>query len=150
MTNRLALARQSIADAVATVLPGRVNAFPPTKVQRGLAPLAWIDTPALDPETVGTSTNVWVAVFPLHLVVDGATHSQCALLDDLVAQVVDIIEATPSMNARHVEPGDVFVDTAQVLRGAVVDVAATITARTFCIPTPTVVAVPPEPVPITV
>jgi hypothetical protein len=146
VSNHLAQARQLIADAVEVVLPGRVNAYPATKVQRGLAPLAWVDAARGDPERVGQSTNVWVFVFPLHLVVDGASHAQCALLDDLCSQALDAIEATAGLQPRHVEPSDVFVDASTVLRGAVIDVAATITARSFCIPEPVPVTVPPEPI----
>ena len=125
-------ARRQVADALEAVLPGRVNAYATTRMQRNVAPYVWIESPRADPESVGRSSQLWVAVFPVRIVVDGATHAAMAMLDDLIGGVIDAVDGIIGMQARHVEPGDVYVDSNHVLRGATVDVAVTITARTFC------------------
>ena len=141
-------ARQQVADALEVVLPGRVNAYATTRMQRNVAPYMWIESPRADPESVGRSSQLWVAVFPVRIVVDGATHAAMAMLDDLIGGVIDAVDGIVGMQARHVEPGDVYVDSNHVLRGATVDVAVTITARTFCPTEPTVATVPPTPIPV--
>lgn len=143
--NKLTDARNLLVAVADVVLPGRVNGYGTTRIQRGVAPYVWLESPTMDPETIGTSSTMWTAVFPVRVVVDGATHAAVAELDELVAKLVDAFEATRGVQVRHVEPGDVSIDGTHVLRGATLDVAATITARTFCPPTPTAAVVPPEP-----
>lgn len=145
--NALGDARNVLVVAASTVLPGRVFGYSQTRVQRGVAPYVWLEQPTLDPETIGSSSTVWVAVFPVKVVVDGAAHAQTAELDELVAKLVDSFEATRGVQVRHVEPTDVFIDANHTLRGATLDVAVTITARTLCPPTPTAAVLPPEPIP---
>jgi len=143
--NALTDARNLLVAAAEAVLPGRVNGYGTTRIQRGVAPYVWLESPRMDPETIGTSSTMWAAVFPVRVIVDGATHAAVAELDELTAKLVDAFEATRAVQVRHVEPGDVFIDSTHVLRGATLDVAVTITARTFCPPPPVAAVVPPEP-----
>lgn len=145
--NALTVAREVLVAAADAVLPGRVFGYSTTRGQRGVAPYVWLEAPTLDPETVGTASTLWVAVFPVRVVVDGAAHAQVAELDEVVTKLVDSFEATRGVQVRHVEPGDVDVDASHVLRGATLNVAVTITARTLCPPQPVAAVVPPEPIP---
>jgi hypothetical protein len=146
--NAISDARDVIVAALEPVLPGRVNGYATTRIQRGVAPYIWLEAPSTAPETLGETATFWVASFPVRIVVDGASHAQIALLDELVAKTIDAVEAEPLLDARSAEPEDVFIDSNHVLRGATVTVAATITTRTFCPPIVTPATVPPEPAPI--
>ena len=144
--NRLAAARLELADALAEVLPGRVGAYEPARLARGVAPRIWVGDPPFRPETHKT-----VAHFPVWFVVDGADHAQHALYDDLAARIFDAAVAA-GFEVRDVSPRDVPVDVPAdhigaipTLRGCVVDVAVTIAGRTLCTSDVEPVLIPPEP-----
>jgi hypothetical protein len=147
MASRLADARLALHTALRPVLPGRVDAYPPA-AGRPVAPKVWIgDVADGDPATIGSSTTVTLARFPVVVVYDGAVHAQVAGLDDLVSAVVDAVEAAPGFehDGWRARPfGDLPVDS--TIRSIVVTATVTITARTLCLPTPDVVTVPPTPI----
>lgn len=146
--NELAAARRRLYDCLAGVLPGRVKAYPST-VNAAVAPLVWFDTPTLQTERVGSSTTLWLRVFPVHIVVDGATSAQIDELEAIEAAIIDACERTAMVTARRIDRGDVALDANRVLRGSVVEVAVTITARVLCPPAEVAaVPIPPESVPV--
>lgn len=146
MPNRLSDARLALFGVLTPVLPGRVSSTPPAATPFP-APYIWIDQPDVALGTAGTSTRVTVATFPIWISYDGAVRAQVAGLDDLVSQVWDAVLAV-----RQATPQSTFVNTVDVggvdVRGVVVSVDYTIAALTLCLPTPTSVLIPPEPVPV--
>jgi hypothetical protein len=146
MASRLADARATLHAALAPVLPGRVDPYPPP-AGRVAAPKIWIGDHDGDPATIGSATTVTLARFRVVIVYDGAVHAQVAGIDDLVAAVVDAVEACPGFEPDGWRTGasiDVPFDSS--LRAVVVTATTTITARTLCPPTPDVVTVPPTPI----
>lgn len=147
MTSRLADARTALHNALAPVLPGRVDPYPPAN-GRVVAPKVWIGEVDTDPATIGSATAVTLARFPVVVVYDGAAHAQVAGLDDLLASVIDAIEAAPGFDADGSRSGPVPGTTVafdSTLRAAVVTATSTITARTLCPPTVTPVTIPSVP-----
>lgn len=145
MPSRLATARADLHAALASVLPGRVDAYPPAP-GRLAAPKVWVGDVDTVPATIGTATAVTVARFPVVVVYDGAVHAQVAGLDDLLSAVIDAIDAAPGFDADGSRAG--LVPGAPLdsqLRASVVTATATITARTLCPPTVTPVTIPPVP-----
>jgi hypothetical protein len=144
--SRLADARTVLVDALAPVLPGRVDAYPPAP-GRVVAPKVWVGEPETIPATIGERTTVTLARFPVVVVYDGAVHAQVAGLDDLVAAVVDAVNAAAGFDSDGSRPGPpTGVTLDQTFRAHTVTATATITARTLCPPPVAAVTVPPSPI----
>ncbi len=155
--NRLGDARTRLLEAIAPVLPGRVEPYPPETVARLVAPMVWIDQPSVRRETVGRAIDVIAATFPLWVLYDGAVHAQVAGLDDVIAALWDACEAATGIEPRQALPralpNEVQTlltrppverpDRPRLVSAAVLDVAVTITARTFCVPDAVTATVPP-------
>jgi hypothetical protein len=144
--SRLDDARTSLLTALAPVLAGRVDPYPPA-AGRVAAPRIWIDVADTDPATIGQATSVTLARFPVVIVYDGAVHAQVAGIDDLLSEVIDAIESAAGFEADGSRsgpvPGSVTFDT--TLRAVVVTATTTITARTLCPPAPDAVTIPSTP-----
>jgi hypothetical protein len=157
MASRVAAARNALHGALSPVLPGRVDPYPPP-AGRVAAPKVWIGDVDTTPTTIGTSTTVTLARFPVVIVYDGAVHAQVAGIDDLLSAVLDAVNSEPGFEADGSRPGlplDMPLDS--TLRGHIVTASVTITARTLCPPAPTfdvvegdndVVFNPVDPIPI--
>ena len=144
--SRLADARNVLYVALAPVLPGRVDAYPPA-VGRFTAPKAWIGDPETIPATIGQATAVTLARFPVVIVYDGAVHAQVAGLDDLLAAVIDAVAACPGFESDGSRPGPPpGLQLEASIRAHVVTATATITARTLCPPAATAATIPPTPI----
>ena len=146
MTNAILDARQTIVDALSPLLPGRVQAYKPPRV---VPPMMWVETPS-----VTVVESVIVASFPVFGVVDGADHSQQAVLDDMIARAWDACRATSGLRARLLQPRDIPVDAVaaasrgyvapgESMRGFVFTVDVAINSRTLCPPTVSPIEVPP-------
>lgn len=133
-TTRLDVWRTTLHDALrlafAYLGDVRVHAVPPDQV---VAPCVWLDVPAVAPDarTAGVIATDW----PVYLVVDGTERSAVALLDQLVANAWDALDATPGVRVIRSRPTSMDVGGPN-LRGVIVDVAASITGRTLCVPEP--------------
>lgn len=138
-------ARQRLVDALAPILTGRVQPYKPARVS---PPMIWIETPS-----VTVQEGVIVASFPVFGVVDGADHSQQAVLDDMIARAWDACRAAGGLRARLVQPRDIPIDPTQPAspiqpassshHGFVLTVDVAIQARTLCPPTVEPIEVPP-------
>lgn len=159
MSNRLADARQALVDALAPILPGRVDPYAPPPGVAFVAPYIWIGQPAGVRTTIGERTVVMVATFPVTVIYDGSVKAQLAGLDDVVSQVVDAVAAVPRAEVARWRPippeaGQpangratvIDVDQPANRRATVIDVDVTITAATLCLPTPGQAVIPPVPV----
>lgn len=147
MTNRILDARQTIVNALSPLLPGRLQAYKPARV---IPPMMWVETPS-----VTIVESVIVASFPVFGVVDGADHSQQAVLDDMIARAWDACRATSGLRARLLQPRDIPVDASataasrgyvapgESMRGFVFTVDVAINSRTLCPPTVSPIEVPP-------
>jgi hypothetical protein len=145
MASRLADAHAALYAALAPVLPGRVDPYPPA-LGRVVAPKVWIGDEETVPATIGSNTTVTLVRFPVVIVYDGAVHAQVAGLHDLVSAVLDAVDAAAGFDSDGSRPGlplDVPLDS--TLRGRVVTATATITARTLCPTTPTTATIPSTP-----
>ena len=140
--NQLAQARDGLVSAFTPIMPGRVGPYPPGTMFT--PPYIWIDDHSGASERAGTNSTFWVATFPVWAAVDGDDRAQIALLDDLIARIVDAAEATASMQPRRW--GSRELPDRPRIRAAVIEVAVTVTARTLCPPNITAAVVPPEPV----
>jgi hypothetical protein len=135
-------ARQTLVDAIAGVLPGRTSPYPPGPAFT--APYVWVDVSAGRTERSGERSTIIKAFFPVWVAVDGADRAQVALLDDVVARVWDACETVAGLSPQSWNPRD--IRDRPTLRAAVIDVAATITARTLSSPETDAAQVPPVPV----
>jgi hypothetical protein len=147
MASRLGDARALLVAALGPVLPGRVDPYPPAP-GRVAAPKVWIGDPETIPATIGQSTAVTLARFPVVVVYDGAVHAQVAGLDDLVSAVIDAVAGCPGFDPDGSRSGPVpGMPLDSTMRAHVVTATVTITARTLCAtPAPDAVTVPPTPV----
>ena len=144
--SRLADARTVLHAALAPVLAGRVDAYPPAS-GRVAAPRMWIGDVETVPATIGTSSAVTLARYPVVIVYDGAVHAQVAGLDDLLSAVIDAVGAAPGFESDGSRPGAPFgIQLEQAVRAHVITATTTITARTLCPPTAVAVTVPPSPI----
>ena len=89
--NRLEVARDAIVQAIAPVLSGRVYPYPPSPQQAQMAPAVWIGQADGAPTIIGERTEVLQAIFPIHVVYDGADRAQVAGLDDIISGIVDAV-----------------------------------------------------------
>ena len=146
--SRLGDARAALVAALAPVLPGRVDPYPPAP-GRLVAPKVWLGDPETIPATIGQATAVTVLRIPVVVVYDGAVHAQVAGLDDLLSAVIDAVAAAPGFESDGSRPGAPFgVQLDQsTIRAHVVTATTTITARTLC-PPPAAAAVTIPPTPI--
>ncbi len=147
MSNRILDGRQTLVDALTPLLPGRVQAYKPSRV---VPPMMWVETPS-----VTVVESMIVASFPVFGVVDGADHSQQAVLDDMIARAWDACRATAGLRARLVQPRDIPVDASataasrgyvapgESMRGFVLTVDVPVNARNLCPPTVEPIEVPP-------
>ena len=131
--NRLEVARDAIVQAIAPVLSGRVYPYPPSPQQAQMAPAVWIGQADGQPTIIGERTEVTQAIFPIHVVYDGADRAQVAGLDDIISGLVDAIRTVRGARIRgwRTEPPD-FNGTSR--RASTVEVEYTITATTLCLP----------------
>ena len=131
--NRLEVARDAIVQAIAPVLSGRVYPYPPSPQQAQMAPAVWIGQADGQPTIIGERTEVTQAIFPIHVVYDGADRAQVAGLDDIISGLVDAVAAVPGAHIRgwRTEPPD-FNGTSR--RASTVEVEYIITATTLCLP----------------
>lgn len=142
MTNRLAVERQRLYNALEAVLPGRVHPYPPPTGVKA-APGIWIGQPTVLRTTIGRATRA-SAVFPITLAYDGADRAQVAGLDDLVSNTWDALAGLERVepDAARPEPLNTDPDDRQI-RATVLAADVTIAARTLCLPDVEQVAIPP-------
>jgi hypothetical protein len=146
MPSRLATARAELVAALGPVLPGRVDPYPPP-AGRVAAPKIWIGDPETIPATIGQSTAVTLARFPVAVIYDGAVHAQVAGLDDLVSAVIDAVSAAPGFEPDGSRTGPILgLPLDSTIRAHTVTATVTITARTLCPPAQDAVTVPPTPI----
>ena len=131
--NRLEVARDAIVQAIAPVLSGRVYPYPPSPQQAQMAPAVWIGQADGQPTIIGERTEIMLAIFPIHVVYDGADRAQVAGLDDIISGLVDAVRHVPGAWVRgwRTEAPD-FNGTSR--RASTVEVEYTITATTLCLP----------------
>ena len=130
--NRLGQARDALVTAAAPVLSGRVYPYPPTPQQAQVAPAVWVGQCDGFRTTIGESTQIMVAVFPIQVVYDGADRAQVAGIDDIVSGLVDAVAGVKGAEIRGWRTEVVNPDLNR--RATVLEVEYTITARTLCLP----------------
>jgi hypothetical protein len=133
VTSRLSAARSELTGALAPVLPGRVQSYPPPFGALA-APMIWLDQPQIVTATIGRSTSATVAAFPVFCVYDGADRGQVAGLDDLVSKAWDALCTVERCEPEAARPQQLDARYGSTLRAAVITAAYTIAARTLCLP----------------
>lgn len=141
--NRLVDARADLAIALAPVLSGRVDAYPPTA--KFATPRIFLEQPELDRTTFGTRSQGTTQTWEVWIAYDGAQRAQVAGLDELVAAAWDTLEATRGVQPQRARRATLDVAGVQY-RATVIDVAVTHAATTLCPPDTAAVTIPPEPV----
>ena len=131
--NRLEVARDAIVQAIAPVLSGRVYPYPPSPQQAQMAPAVWIGQAEWEPRTIGESTAVTIALYPVHVVYDGADRAQVAGLDGVLSGLHDAIRHVPGarVGGCRTELPDI---NGTNRRASTITVEYTIAATTLCLP----------------
>lgn len=133
MTNRIADARGALADALIAALPAGWDVFRYPPPGHPPAPGAWIDRTHLALDLASPALKI--VRLGVVLAVDGEHDGQMAALDEATAASWDAMSRIKGVEVESVEPYDPDGSaTSPGLRGALMAVAVTLAARTFCDP----------------
>ena len=138
MAGRITAARQTLHDALAPILPGRVYPYP-AESSSSAAPGVYVSELA-----AGWNIGQWVATFRVLLVADGVGRAAHAQLDELCDAVYDACAASADCypDAVQFDPVDVN-DGAATLPAYSFTVAVDTAAATWCAPeAPAAVPIP--------
>lgn len=146
--NAAAGLRADIVAALTPVLPGRVQAYRPSRLAAAVAPTIWVDDHRGEWRTLAGDAGVqtWFVVAPVWFVVDGANHAGQAMYDELCCKIFDAVMVA-GLDVDDQNPATFDVDADVTLRGAVTNVARPMFTPTLCSPDPAEQAeLPPVPI----
>ena len=135
--SRFGDARAELWDALSTVLPGRVFAYPPASPAQVATPAVWIDG-----HTGFLDDAIYVTRWQVVAVADGADRAQLDILDDVTSAVwSSIMGAAPFALEDHTSTTHAVSDDV-TLHAVNFTVTVLVAAASFCPAVPESATIP--------